>query len=251
MRFGLTATDFKTLMQIIIAHSTALQRVILFGSRARGDFKAHSDIDLAVDYLPCQDNSNLTLQEDIELSLLPYTVDIIDLALEKDTQLKTFIQQEGIVLYDSTSINSENFWMTYAVLNEKLSDFQLSLSRLDEALSKNIQTDDMYLDATIQRFEFTYELSWKLMKAYLNYLGIEANNPRAAVRESAKQNLIQDNDVSQWLEMIEKRNLTSHTYHKKMALTVYAHIQSHFIQLFHDIEKRIAPLILTISEVGI
>lgn len=244
--FGLEATDFKTLMRIIIAHSAKLQRVILFGSRARGDHKTHSDIDLAINYKNSTNDASLC--DDFESSSLPYTVDLINLALEKNTQLQTFIQKEGVVLYDETSKNSENFWMTYAILNEKLSDFKLALSRLDEALSKNIEADSLYLDGTIQRFEFTYELCWKLMKAYLGYLGIDVNNPRASIRESLKQNLIQDKDSAEWLEMIEKRNLTTHTYHKPMALTVYAGIQSSFIYLLHDFEKQISPLITAIAK---
>ncbi|MCX7125274.1 MAG: HI0074 family nucleotidyltransferase substrate-binding subunit, partial [Gammaproteobacteria bacterium] len=248
MMFGLEATDFKTLMRIIIAHSAKLQRVTLFGSRARGDHKTHSDIDLAIDYQQTNEPSETTLQEDLESSSLPYTVDLIDLRLEKDTQLKAFIQKEGVVLYDEISKNNGDFWMTYAVLNEKLSDFKLALSRLDEALSKNIEADSLYLDGTIQRFEFTYELCWKLMKTYLAYLGIDANNPRAAIRESLKQNLIQDKDSAEWLEMIEKRNLTTHTYHKPMALTVYTGIKGDFIHLFHNFDEIISPLIATVKQ---
>ncbi|MCX7120762.1 MAG: HI0074 family nucleotidyltransferase substrate-binding subunit [Gammaproteobacteria bacterium] len=243
MLFGLAATDFKTLMRIIIAHSADLQRVILFGSRARADYKTHSDIDLAIEYELSNKPKQTTLQEELESSSLPCTVDLIDLTLEKETPLKAFIQKEGIVLYDKTLKNKGDFWMTYAVLNEKLSDFKLALLSLDEALLKNIELDSLYLDGTIQRFEFTYELCWKLMKAYLSYLGIDANNPRAAIRESLKQKFIPDKSASEWLDMIEKRNLTTHTYHKAMALTVYIGIQSCFIRLFHDFEQKISPLI--------
>ena len=52
--------------------------------------------------------------------------------------------------------------------------------------------DDMYLDATILRFEFCFELAWKLMKAVLQYDGIAANSPRSCIRESWKQGLIPD-----------------------------------------------------------
>ena len=43
-------------------------------------------------------------------------------------------------------------------------------------------TDDMYLDATIQRFEFCFELAWKLMKTVLEYEGIDVNSPRSCIR---------------------------------------------------------------------
>lgn len=245
MMFGLSATDFKTLMRIILAHSAELERVVLFGSRARNDHQSYSDIDLAVYYNNTA--TAATLRNDFESSVLPYKVDLINLALEKDTTLGTFIQQEGVVLYDANLKNTGDQWMTYAVLNEKLLDFQQALIRLNEALSKNIEADSLYLDGTIQRFEFTYELCWKLMKAYLHYLGVEANNPRDAIRESLKQNIISDKDSAQWFNMIEKRNLTSHTYHKAMAMEVYSDIQSSFIHLLRNFEKIISPRVATIK----
>ena len=103
--------------------------------------------------------------------------------------------------------------------------------------------DDLYLDATIQRFEFTYELCWKLMKAYLQHIGVEVNNPRAAIRESMKQEII--TDKPEWFDMLEKRNLTTHTYHEDIALSVYAAVKKHFVRLFSDFEKKISLLITT------
>ena len=48
--FGLSGRQFKRLMQIILNHADLFHKVILFGSRARGDDRAYSDIDLAVSY---------------------------------------------------------------------------------------------------------------------------------------------------------------------------------------------------------
>lgn len=237
--FGLSGREFRTLMNIILLHAEQFERVILFGSRARGDCKTHSDIDLAIAYKNKQAFSGF--QEDLDESKLPYTVDVVDLALEKETKLKSFIQNEGIILYDDAKKEIGERWMTVAILNEKLTDFKSALSRLTEALSKNIESDSLYLDGTIQRFEFTYELCWKLMKAYLNHLGVEVNNPRESIRESIKQNIIQDKP--EWFQMLEKRNLTTHTYHKEIALEVYAGIKATFVYLLRDFEQKISPLI--------
>ena len=235
--FGISGKDLRILMQIIFDHADQFQRVILFGSRARGDNRKHSDIDLAVNYK----NKNTHFQFDLEESRLPYTVDIVDLALEKETKLKMFIQKEGIVLYDDADKTVGERWMTEAILKEKLADFKAALLRLKEALSKKLDADDLYLDATIQRFEFTYELCWKLMKAYLQHIGVEVNNPRAAIRESIKQEIIADKP--EWFDMLEKRNLTTHAYHEDIALSVYSAIKKHFSRLFSDFEKNISSLI--------
>ena len=56
-------------------------------------------------------------------------------------------------------------------LYEKLNDYKRATSRLKEATEIQIEADIVY-DGVIQRFEFTFELSWKLMKMFLEYVGI-------------------------------------------------------------------------------
>jgi predicted nucleotidyltransferase len=73
-----------------------LERVILFGSRARGDFHRASDIDLA---LSGGDQVRFSLDVDEETStLLEY--DFIDLAQPIDSDLRQAIQREGVLLYE-------------------------------------------------------------------------------------------------------------------------------------------------------
>jgi predicted nucleotidyltransferase len=73
-----------------------LERVILFGSRARGDFHRASDIDLA---LSGGDQVRFSLDVDEETStLLEY--DFIDLAQPIDADLRQAIQREGVLLYE-------------------------------------------------------------------------------------------------------------------------------------------------------
>lgn len=62
----------------------------------------------------------------------------------------------------------------------------------------------------MKRFEFTYEMSWKVIKRYLDFIGIDCQNPRSCFKEALVQGLITDEDV--WLDMIEKRNLSSYIY---------------------------------------
>ena len=53
-------------------------------------------------------------------------------------------------------------------------------------------SSELERDGVIQRFEFTYELTWKILKKILSFKGINANNPRDVFREAAKQGLIDD-----------------------------------------------------------
>ncbi len=80
----------------------------------------------------------------------------------------------------------------------------------NENMYKNEGFGDIYLDLLVKRFEFTYEMSWKALKRYLDFLGIEAKNPRSVFKEAYAQQIITNQEI--WLDMIEQRNLTSHIY---------------------------------------
>jgi nucleotidyltransferase substrate binding protein (TIGR01987 family) len=113
---------------------------------------------------------------------------------------------------------------------KRLEEYRKAVSRLGEALDENTSNPLVY-DATIQRFEFAYELAWKLMRAYLDYEGIVAvNSPRSAFKEAFAAGLIINGDV--WIEMIDDRNLTVHTYNEKMAKEIYDRIRGVYFASF-------------------
>ncbi len=74
-------------------------------------------------------------------------------------------------------------------------------------------------DACIQRFEYCIELSWKVA---LKKLGSTTKFPKQAIREMARADLI--NSAEQWLDFIEARNESSHSYDEPTAIKVYAQI---------------------------
>lgn len=115
---------------------------------------------------------------------------------------------------------------------------ELAFSKLEKALLaleniafKPMQDDRVNVDATIQRFEFTIELFWKLLKAILESKGVEAQYPKDVLSEAYKGHLI--NDEFAWLSMLKDRNLTSHTYDAKLADEIYVRIQS-YVPLFRS-----------------
>lgn len=69
----------------------------------------------------------------------------------------------------------------------KFETLKKMLKKLEAALEKDTHLDELYLDGTIQRFEFVYELSWKLMKSYLEYQGTEVVSPRETFREGLRR----------------------------------------------------------------
>lgn len=112
--------------------------------------------------------------------------------------------------------------MTQERVKELYSDFKMALERLNAALKEDL-SKAIVIDGTIQRFEFSFELAWKLAKALLNYQGIEVEPPRLVVKEAFKAGLIKDGDG--WIDMLEDRNKTSHIYDEKQALKIYEKIK--------------------------
>jgi nucleotidyltransferase substrate binding protein (TIGR01987 family) len=119
--------------------------------------------------------------------------------------------------------------MTIDRTKELLADYEKAFSRLQEAIASQIESD-LLVDAVIQRFEFTFELSWKLMKSYLNFQGIECNSPRQSIKEAFRLNLIKNGDA--WIDMMMDRNKTSHIYDEQEASSIYNKIISTYVDLF-------------------
>ncbi len=91
-------------------------------------------------------------------------------------------------------------------------------SYLTEVIEREPTVDNKEL--TIHRFEMCFELSWKLMYRFCRLQGRElANSPRDAIRIAAQINLI--DDPSTWLDYVEHRNRTTHTYNEEVADQVY------------------------------
>lgn len=115
-------------------------------------------------------------------------------------------------------------------------DYSKAVVRLKEVLEADVSNDIVY-DAAIQRFEFTYELAWKLMKTYLQFSGIaEVNSPRAAFKEAFAARLIMNGET--WIDMIQDRNLTVHTYDEKMAIDIFGRIKDKYFSCFNDLAGR-------------
>ena len=102
--------------------------------------------------------------------------------------------------------------------------FQAAHTRLGEALAQ--PEDDLVRDALIQRFEFTFELGWKAMQAYLHALGTSVGAPRQAIRECVAVGLLDAPGAEAWLAMLDARNLTSHTYREEMAVEIAGAIRA-------------------------
>lgn len=87
-----------------------------------------------------------------------------------------------------------------------------ALTKFHELASRQNLTE-IERDALIQRFEFTFELTWKCAKEYLYiHEGIDAASPKKVIRSCREVGVLSDEETEQALKMADDRNLTTHIY---------------------------------------
>jgi len=112
-------------------------------------------------------------------------------------------------------------------LKERLQIADQALSRLEEALMIEKPTS-MERDATIQRFEFSFEALWKVAKEYLfRQEGLDLASPKGVIRSSRELGILDDRTASFALTMADDRNLTVHTYNETLAFEIFSRIISY------------------------
>lgn len=120
-------------------------------------------------------------------------------------------------------------------LYERLEVYKKASERLNDATKLELK-EDIIIDGVIQRFEFTFELSWKLMKVFLEYTGItDIRSPRGAIREAFSYGLIDNGE--EWIDMLIDRNKTSHIYDEEEARLIYEKIINTYNKLLLDAHR--------------
>lgn len=127
---------------------------------------------------------------------------------------------------------------------QRFQNYLKAYSLLEEAVQKHQSEglSELEQQGLIQRFEFTHELAWNVLKDYFYYQGTTSiNGSRDATREAFQNGLIQDGD--QWMSMILSRNQSTHTYNQETAQELVEKITQVYIHLFSDLKDTLAALI--------
>ncbi|WP_162605102.1 nucleotidyltransferase substrate binding protein [Geomonas oryzae] len=119
-------------------------------------------------------------------------------------------------------------------LEERVSDYLKALAQLEKAGSQ--PKDEFLRDSVIQRFEFTHELAWKMLKLRLEQEDIFPKTPRETLQSSLEAGFIEDGNA--WSDLQKMRNLTSHTYNEELAEEVYSFVVGQGISLFQQLAQK-------------
>ena len=138
---------------------------------------------------------------------------------------------------------------------QRFSYFEQAFSKLDEAVQK-ILTDklsecynlndkllsEIFKEGLIQRFEYTHELAWNVLKDFFEHAGTtNIYGSKDATREAFSQGLIANGDV--WMDMIKSRNQTSHTYNQATADAIFQKIVQQYHPAFLQFKQRMEGLV--------
>ncbi|MBD3749097.1 MAG: nucleotidyltransferase substrate binding protein [Sphingobacteriales bacterium] len=111
----------------------------------------------------------------------------------------------------------------------------------DGTIDEDSFLDNIIKEGLIQRFEYTHELAWNVMKDFLENAG--NNNifgSKDATREAFARGLIINGEV--WMDMIKSRNKTSHTYNEETAHDIFMKIVHEYYQEFNQFRERMETL---------
>lgn len=121
---------------------------------------------------------------------------------------------------------------------QRFRNFNKSLELLESAL-KIEQPDVVQKAGIVQFFEMCCELSWKVMKDYLEDQGFtEIGTPRNAIKKSFEIGLIEDGHA--WMDLLVDRNLSVHTYDEEKANSLDLLIHTKYIQLFQKLRNMLS-----------
>jgi nucleotidyltransferase substrate binding protein (TIGR01987 family) len=116
---------------------------------------------------------------------------------------------------------------------QRFNHFTKALSQLREAvvLAKQRPLSKLEEQGLIQAFEFTHELAWNTLKDFLEERGVQnLYGSKDTTREAFKAGLIENGEA--WMNMIQSRNLTSHTYEEATAAKIVSAIRATYFAEF-------------------
>jgi len=123
----------------------------------------------------------------------------------------------------------QNFEKAYEVFQRRIEEYEAN------------RNQEAYQMALIQAFEILIELSWKTLKDYLENEGVKVTSPKQVIRQAFQFEIIADGEA--WMEGLERRNLTTHTYDENILEKVLRYISEKYNgivrNLYVDLKKEL------------
>lgn len=124
---------------------------------------------------------------------------------------------------------------------DKLTNFRKTFQELKTYLALPI-LNPRDKAGIIQAFEFTFEQSWKSIQKIAFTEGVTLASPKNAFIFAMQNHWIATKDEPLWLQLLQDRNLTTHTYEEALANAVLERIQKQYVHMFEGLLLQLEPL---------
>lgn len=136
-------------------------------------------------------------------------------------------------MQEGTDVRWKQRFANYCKALDRLND---AVTVIRKSIAYGTDVSDLLKEGLIQRFEYTHELAWNVMKDYAQYQGgAEIRGSRDAIRWALQNGLADDRA---WMKSIEDRNLTSHDYDSSTAEAIMTKIIGTYLPLFNQLKKK-------------
>lgn len=212
MGYNLDKEDEARIIEL--AKKCRVEKVILFGSRARGNNRPNSDIDLALLGGDCsyfKTDFNDEAVGDVEC-------DLTCLDREFEMSLRDSINRDGIVLYED-KIDVERRCQAFS---EALNSFEQAMERTA-----------YYFDGGVESFKNCFKQSWKLTKLLLESQGESFDKnvaPSVVIEVACRRGIIENNLV--WKKILDTYNEGGNMEDKLVDM------KTECLKVFHDLKSR-------------
>lgn len=113
---------------------------------------------------------------------------------------------------------------------QRLQNYSRALSLLKSALANGPDAlNDLEKEGTVQRFEYTVERAWKVLKDYLEFSGVQLASvtPKSVVKAGFAARIVTDGQL--WIDMLDHRNLLAHKYDQALLDQGLTEIQERYL----------------------
>ncbi len=125
---------------------------------------------------------------------------------------------------------------------QRFANYNTALSQLTKFINKGA-LNELEQQGLVQAFEYTYELAWNVMKDYFTYVQGDQNvlGSRDAIQLAFNRGLISDGKI--WMDMIESRIKSSHTYNEATAQEIADKVVGQYYLLFVALQQKMEALL--------
>ena len=124
---------------------------------------------------------------------------------------------------------------------QRFANYKKAFARLKKFIDKG-SLSELESQGLIKAFEYTFELAWNTLKDFLEFSGqTDIYGSRDAIRKAFELGLIHDGEA--WMDMLQSRNLTSHTYNEETAQQICKVVTQTYFTLFEQLVMKMETLV--------